>query len=113
MKAIEYFAQSAFGAWSKTGYLFENGFFICEFTYYNSPRYICRKYDFNFPPEKMTWGKNVIDIYSESEDPGAFADYQIFQKKLNIELDFNQMKNDILLRGVEFWNENHHSSVKL
>lgn len=113
MKAIKYYAPEAFGAWAKTGYLFENGIFLCEFKYYNEPQYICRKYDFNNPPEKMTWGKNVVDHYTGSSVPGAFADYQTFQMKETTEKDFDQMKNSLLTRNVSFWSENHHSSEKL
>ncbi len=113
MKAIKYYAEPAFGAWAKTGYLFENGVFICEFEYYRAPNYICRQYDFNNPPEKTTWGTNVIDHLSNSPMPGAFADYQTFTKKETIEKDFEKVKNDLLNRSVKFWKENHHTSNSL
>ena len=102
MRAIKYHAPEAFGTWTKTGYLFENGIFLCEFKYYNEPQYIRRKYDFSNPPEKMTWGKNVVDQYSGSSDLGAFADYQTFHMKEEIDEDFDQMKNSLLSRKVTF-----------
>lgn len=61
MRAIEYFAPEAFGAWAKVGFLFENGVFLCAFSYHNAPSYICRNYDFNNAPERMTWVK-VVDF---------------------------------------------------
>ena len=113
MKAINYYAPEAFGAWAKNGYLFENGIFICEFKYYNKPHYICRKYDFNNPPETTTWGKNVIDHFSNSLTPGAINDYQTFQKEETIEKDFEEIRDNILSRNVKFWHEKHHSSERL
>lgn len=113
MKAIKYFAPEAYGAWAKIGYLFENGYFICEFKYYNKPYNICRKYDFKTPPEKITWGKDVVDYNSESSMSGAIADYQTFEIKENVEKDFSKMKSSIVERGVSFWSEKHHASEKL
>lgn len=113
MKAIKYYADPAFGAWAKTGYLFENGIFLCEFLYYMKPQYICRKYDFNNPPEKTTWGQNVIDENSTSANPGAISDYQTFVKKENVDKDFEEMKNSLLNRNVPFWKENHPTSGTL
>lgn len=113
MKAIKYFAEEAFGAWAKTGYLFENGIFLCEFEYYREPKYICRKYDFHNPPDKTTWGKDVIDHLSSSPNPGAFSDYQTFVKQKTIDKDFDQMKNSLINRKVPFWKENHHTSQNL
>ena len=113
MKAIKYYAPPAFGAWEKTAYLFENGFFICEFKYYNKPHYICRKYDFHNPPQKTTWGKDVIDESSIAILPGAINDYQTFIKKEIVEKDFETFKQHILSRNVIFWEVNHHSSQHL
>lgn len=98
---------------AKTGYLFENGHFICEFKYYNEPYYICRKYDFNAPPEKITQGKNVVDFNNENSISGAIADYQTFEIKESVEKDFNKLKTGIVDRGVSFWLEKHHTSEKL
>lgn len=112
MKAIKYYAEPAFGAWAKTGYLFENGIFLCEFEYYRQPKYICRRYDFQNPPDKTTWGKNVVDILSTSSNPGATSDYQTFVKKEVVEKDFEAMTRNLLQKAA-YWPENHHSSKKL
>jgi hypothetical protein len=88
-------------------------YFLCEFKYYNVPNYICRKYDFNNPPEKTTWGENVVDHHSESTKPGAISDYQTFVKKEIIEKDFEGFKSSILSREVVFWPEKHSSSNPL
>lgn len=114
MKAIKYYAEPAFGAWDKTGYLFENSVFICEFLYYKVPHYIRRGYDFNNPPEYTTWGANVIDHNSISSLPGAFSDYQTFSKRNEIvELDFEEIKNRILRTNVIYWPEKYHTSSPL
>ena len=114
MKAIKYYAEREQGAWAKTGYLFENGIFLCEFEYYRQPKYICRRYDYNNPPEKTTWGQNVVDHNSTSSNPGAFMDYQTFNKKEIIELDFESFKRNILRNnGPGFWSENHPTSGPL
>lgn len=113
MKAIKYYAEAAMGAWAKTGYLFDNGFFICEFKYYNKPFYICRKYDFENAPETIMWGKNVVDHNSMSDSNGAFADYQTFNKLTVLDVDFDQLKYSIINRSVNFWNEEHYDSEKL
>lgn len=111
MKAIQYIAPQNFGAFQKVGYLFENGIFICPFSYHNVPAYICRKYDFNSPPDKLSWGKGVIDPNSISDKPGAVKDYQFFERKEVFEVDFDKMKKEMSTRF--FWNEDHHPSYKL
>lgn len=111
MKAIQYVAPAIYNTYQKIGYLFENGIFICSFSYHTVPAYICRKYDFNNPPDKLTWGKGVIDPNSLSAEPGAVSDYQVFERKEVFEVDFDKMKNEITNRF--FWNEDHHPSTKL
>lgn len=113
MKAIRYHAPAAFGAWAKTAYLFENGIFLCEFKYYNAPKYICRVYDFQDPPQSTTWGKGVYDDRSKSLNPGAVADYQTFQKQEQVDLDFEAIKQRILSSDVGYWAEVNHPSRKL
>lgn len=65
-------AEEAFRACAKTGYLFENSIFLCEFEYYREPKYICRKYDYNNSPLKTTWVKNAIYHLSYSQNQGVF-----------------------------------------
>jgi hypothetical protein len=113
MKAIKYYAAKAQGAYSKKGYLFENGTFLCQFSYYHAPRYICRRYNFSNPPDSLSWGKGVVNEQSESPRPGAVADYQVFLKGDVVELDFEAMKTSLKEQNAVFWPEDHHPSFSL
>ena len=111
MKAIKYVAPDIHKTWAKEGYLFENGIFLCNFSYHTAPSYICRRYDFNNPPETLTWGKGVIDPNSIYDQPGAVTDYQTFQRKEIVNIDFDNMKKESATRF--YWTEDHHPSKRL
>jgi len=111
MKAIKYIAPEVGSTWAKTGYLFENGIFICDFSFHNVPACISRRYDFHNPPETFSWGKGVIAPNSISDKPGAYKDYQTFQKKETVEKDFEKMKANS--QSLNHWSESHHPSIKL
>lgn len=114
MKAIRYFAEATVKTWAKEGFLFENGCFVCFFKYDNNPFYICRKYDFNKPLDKITWGKGVIDENSDSLNKGAFQDYQFFKIASEIiDKDFDEIKNRIVNNFIPIWVENHHPSLTI
>ncbi len=114
MKAIRYYAEKIENTWSKEGYLFENGCFVCLFKFYNNPFYICRKYNFNEPLEIISWGKGVENENSYSSKKGAIKDYQFFKITSDIiDIDFNDLKNQIINNLTPIWIEKHHPSLTI
>lgn len=83
MNALTYTAEASHNTWSKQGYLFENGFFISIFNWFNNPTYFCKQFQPNEVPEQIGWGKGVMR---------SSSDYQFFKKTGNEKIDFNKLK---------------------
>lgn len=99
MRAIEYYAPEIQGTWAKSGYLFENGIFISKFEFFRKDTYFSRQFDFNNPPQTISWGKGVLR---------AFADYQVFNVVGAVNIDFESFISDNL---GSYWPESHHSNA--
>jgi hypothetical protein len=82
MKAIIYKADDTFETWAKTGYLFENGFFISKYRWLNTDTYYCECFPEGAIPEKIGWGKGVFR---------AISNYQFFIKRGEVDMDFENL----------------------
>lgn len=79
-KTVKFKAAGIYNTWPKTGYLFENGWFLCEY------------YNFN----RLTLLAKKI----ENQDSIWYGNYQKFEPVEKVNLNFNEYLNNLNSKGL-------------
>lgn len=94
MTTKKYYAAPIYNTWAKTGYLFENGWFICEYTRYMKPSLFAK----NYSTEELKNQTFNFEGYQPFEDTNEFVDLDFYSylKELNKKGLINEVLNTTL-----------------
>ncbi len=108
-KVTKFYAPQIYNTWAKTGYLyeFENNisWFLCEYSMYNSPALISKKFDLENQFDKIVFGGyQTFEVKDDDQKP----DFKIFCDTL-ISKGLIKKDSDLYSFYLEIFKENEQS----